>query len=129
MAKTKEWTGAEVRKLRESLHLTRKEFAQYLNVSAVAIEKWELAPEKKILPKYHSILSSLGGGKTAGAVLGILAAPTVLAPLAIAGGMGLALDVITNRGLKDSLEKLEQLSKLNEEERATLVRLWTKMRK
>ncbi len=62
-------------------------------------------------------------------MLGILAAPTVLAPIAIAGGMGLALDVVSNRGLKDSLEKLEQLSKLNEEERATLVRLWSKMRK
>jgi transcriptional regulator with XRE-family HTH domain len=123
-SKTKEWTGESVRDLRESMKLTRKQFAQYLNVSAVAVEKWELAPAKKLQSKYSSLLGGLSKQAKAGGALAMLAAPTVAAP-ALLGG--LAMDIVSNKGLKETIEKLEGLQKLSEEERATLVQLWLKM--
>jgi transcriptional regulator with XRE-family HTH domain len=129
MAKSNEWTGAEVRQLRESMNLTRKQFSQYLNISAVTVEKWELSPKKKLRSKYYPTLSGLSGAGVAGASIGLLAAPALIGPAAIAGGIGLVLDIISDKGLKEAIEKLESLQKLNENERSTLVQLWLKMKK
>lgn len=53
------WTGSKVRELRHKRRLSRKEFAELLNVAAVTVEKWEQRPDTPIREKYLHQLDAI----------------------------------------------------------------------
>ena len=127
MKASQEWTGASLRSLRESLDLSRREFAKYLNLSAVTVEKWEQNPDRVIRSKYHSLLASLTGKTLAGTAAAVVLAPTLVLPALAGAELARAFDLVSDKGLNETLEKLSSLQKLSPTERATLVALWKKM--
>src|SRR4051794_40834230 len=119
----KHFTGNDVRAVRKKHGLTRKELADYLEVSAVTVEKWEQHGEKIIRPKYHQKLAQLGGIGAAGIAAGLLAAPALLAPALIVGGAAGFGALLSDEGLERAGRLLDGLRKLSPEERMTLFTL------
>lgn len=125
------FTGHEIRELRRQHDLTRKQLAKLLGVAAVTIEKWELAPNQPIRPKYHEALGRIAGLGTGAGIVGAIAAPAVLAALPIAGLVGVGLigakKLLTDTELDQAEAVLRSLRRLSPEERETWLNLTAKM--
>jgi transcriptional regulator with XRE-family HTH domain len=117
-----EFTGSDLRDVRKKHHLSRKELADYLEVSPVTIEKWEQHGKKIIRSKYYQRLSQLTGIGATGVAIGLLAAPALIPPALIAGGMAGIGALFTDEDLAKASRLLEGLKKLTPEER---MMLWT----
>ena len=121
------FSGNDIRAVRKKHRLSRKELADFLEVSPVTIEKWEQHGNQMVRPKYHTKLAQLSGIGAAGIVTGLLAAPVLLAPALIAGvGLGLGT-LISDEGIDKASKLLEGLKRLSPEERRAFIALTKKM--
>jgi transcriptional regulator with XRE-family HTH domain len=122
------FTGDDIRNLRKSCRLSRKELGDILGVAAVTIEKWEQRGNQKIRTKYHDKLIQLSGAGLAGAGIGAFAAPALLP---VAGLMGLgaisAAALLSDTELENAAKTIEKLKRLTPEERLVMVELMKKM--
>jgi transcriptional regulator with XRE-family HTH domain len=127
----KPFTGNDVRELRTKHKLTRKQMGELLGVAAVTIEKWELAGDHPIRPKYHEALGKIAGLGAGAGMVGAIAAPAVLAALPVAGIVGLGIlgakKLWTDGELDQAEEMLRALRRLSPEERETWISLCKKM--
>lgn len=126
------WTGERVRKLRAEFNLTRNELAKLLNVSPSTIEKWEekSSRKKEIRVKYIDSLDKIIKDlktKTKGSLLGAaLSAPVVTGPLLLGGAAGLSY-FLNKKNIKKTVDLLNQLSELTEDEREKFLKILEKL--
>lgn len=125
------FNGNDVRELRKKHNFTRKQLGELLGVAAVTIEKWELAGDQPIRPKYHQALGRIAGFSAGAGVVGTMAAPAILAALPAVSILGLGILGITKMWTDGELDKVEEvlrsLRRLSPEERETWVNLCNKM--
>jgi transcriptional regulator with XRE-family HTH domain len=122
------FTGDDIRNLRKSCRLSRKELGDILGVAAVTVEKWEQRGNQEIRTKYHDKLMQLSGAGLARAGIGAFAAPAILP---VAGLMGLgaisAAALLSDKELENAANTIEKLKRLTIEERQVMVDLMKKM--
>jgi transcriptional regulator with XRE-family HTH domain len=122
------FTGNDIRALRRSRRLSRKELGELLGVAAVTIEKWEQRGDQKVRTKYHGKLMQLSEAGIACEGIGAFAAPALLP---IAGLMGLgaisAAALLSDKELDNAANMIEKLKRLTIDERQVMVDLMKKM--
>lgn len=119
------FTGKNLRQIRKSLGLSRKQVGDLLGVAAVTIEKWEQKNDTPIRSKYHGPLMLLskaevpsGDGNASGQV------PSV----SLSGFEALNnASLLTDSELENAMSTIEKLKRLTISERQRLLALVKKM--
>lgn len=136
MNKTTIWTGQRIRELREELKLSRLEFSQLLSVSPSTIEKWEHkdALDKpirmKYIPQLNELLLKLKDPKTAIGIGTMFLNPSLKSHSLLVKGLGGLVGLshlVKTENLEKTIDILNELKELNEEEREKFLKILKKM--
>jgi len=122
------FSGNDIRALRRSRRLSRKELGDVLGVAAVTVEKWEQRGEEQVRTKYLEKLIQLSGAGIAGGGVGALAAPALLpvTDLVVLGAISAAA-LLSDKELENAANTIEKLKRLTIEERQVMIDLMKKM--